>query len=853
MLPFGRERKMGKSIIKAVYAALVFFVALFLIDHVTNKGNMDITTEMSAASLPTVQVLRNKELINSLYGYTQEMDTRFQCETLTPVDIADRKLWLTVQTYGERVAKVSYEVRSADGERLVEDTEIEDFLQSDGKLRLEIELKDLLEKDTEYSFALQLTDATGRKVYYYTRILLCENANHVDEEVEFALDFHSRTFDKQRAQEITKYLESNEDGDNTTFSKVTIHSSFSQITWGSLEVTKETEPEVFVRQINPYVSKIELRYMVSVPENLDINYYNVIEHYYIRYGTERMYLLDYVRDMKSVFQPKNSVYVNNKLLFGITDENIPLMESEDGNIFAFVKENRLFSMNLTDNKLALLFGFYDEEHRDPRDLNKNSDIRIISVDETGNVRFLVYGYMNRGSHEGGVGVTCYYYNSMLNTIEEEIYIPYNGSAGLIKKSVEELAYVNNDNFLFLILDGTIYKVDLVQKTYGVLVENLLYGSYKVSGSNRMIVWQEGNDRNASRKLMLLNLSSGKQTVIEAGGGRFIKPLGFMNEDLIYGVAFKADVSKDAFGATIFPMYQVCIQDERGNVLKEYKKTGVYVTDAAITEGQINLNRVCKTESGSAYINVSDDQILNDVAAESKKNVVEVIPTQDFEKIVQIAAKTKLNPDKIKYLTPKQVMYEGDRKLHIPLRDTEEERYYVYDEAGIQEIVLYENDAILLAENLAGRVYNASGECIWEKSNRLPVNQIMKISEDIISEERGSVAVCLDTILKYEGISRNSAVLLRNGDTMFTILQENLSGAQILDLSGCSLSSVLFYVSRDIPVMALLNDGNAVLIVGYNELNTVIFNPLSGQIKKMGMNDSVDFFEANGNSFFTYVK
>ena len=844
---------MGRTIIKAIYAAFVFFVALFSIDHITNKGNMDITTEMSAATLPTVQVLRDEECINALYGYSAEMDTRFQCETITPVDVADRKMWLYVNTYGNRVSAVSYEVRSADGSRLIEDTQIENFLQTDESVSLEIELKDLLDKDTEYSFALALTDMQGKKTYFYTRILLCENANHVDEQVEFALDFHSRTFDKERAQEITKYLESNEEGDNTTFSEVTIHSSFSQITWGSLKVTRETEPEVFVRQINPYVSKIELRYMVSVPENVDINYYNVSEHYYIRYGTERMYLLDYVRNMDSVFQPENSVYINNKLLFGIASDDIPLMESEDGNIFAFVKENRLFSMNLTDNKMALLFGFYDLQHQDARDLHNNSNIRIISVDETGNVRFLVYGYMNRGSHEGGVGVTCYYYNSMLNTIEEEIYIPYTGSPGLIKKSVEELAYVNNDNFLFLILDGSIYKVDLVQKTYEVLVENLMYGSYKVSGNNRMIVWQDGENRNAGQKLVLLNLSSGKETEITAGSGKYIKPLGFMNEDLIYGMAYKADISKDAFGATIFPMYHICIQDERGNVLKDYKKSGVYVTDAKIENGQINLSRVCKIEGGEAYTEISDDQILNDVAAESRKNAIEIIPTQDFEKIVQIAAKTKLNPNKIKYLTPKQVMYEGERVIHIPMKETAESRYYVYDEHGIQNIALHESDAIILAEELAGRVYNAEGECIWEKSNRVAVNQIMKISADIISEDRGSVAVCLDTILKYEGISRNSAVLLKNGDTMMSILQDNLAEAQILDLSGCSLSSVLYYVSRDIPVMALLNDGNAVLIVGYNELNTVIFNPLSGQIKKMGMNDSADFFEASGNSFFTYVK
>lgn len=844
---------MGKTIIKAVYAVLVFLVAIVLIDNITNKGNMDITTEMSSATLPVVKVVRGEEGINSLFGYTQEMDTRYQCETITPVDISDRKLWFDVATYGNRISKVSYEVRSADGERLVENTQIENFYQTDDSVRLEIELKDLLEKDKEYSFALLLTDEQGKKMYYYTRIILSPLANHVDEQVEFALDFHSRTFDKERAQEITKYLESNEEGDNTTFSNVTIHSSFSQITWGALDVTRETEPEVFVRQINPYVSKIELRYMVSVPENLDVNYYKVTEHYYIRYGVERMYLLNYNRRMDSVFLPKNSVYVNNKLLFGISDANIPMMESEDGNIFAFVKEDRLFSMNLTANKLALLFGFYDGQHRDQRDLYDNNGIRIISVDETGNVRFLVYGYMNRGNREGSVGVTCYYYNSMLNTIEEEIYIPYNGSAGLIKKSVEELAYVNNDSFLFLILDGSIYKVDLIQKTYEVLVENLLYGSYKVSRSNRMIVWQDGSDRNASEKLMLLNLNTGKETQIMAGSGKYIKPLGFMNEDLIYGVAYRADISKDAFGATIFPMYRVCIQDERGNVLKEYEKEGVYVTDAVIEEGQINLARVCKREGGEAYSAISEDQILNDVAAESRKNMIEVIPTQEFEKIVQIAAKTKLKPDKMKYLTPKQVMYEGDRRLHIPMKETQETCYYVYDEYGIREIALHENDAILQAEELSGRVYNAYGECIWEKSNRLPVNQIMKITEESVSEERGSVAVCLDTILKYEGISRNSAVLLKNGETMFSILQENLEQAQILDLSGCSLSSILYYVGRDIPVLALLNDGNAVLVVGYNELNTVIFNPLSGQIKKMGMNDSEDYFEANGNSFFTYVK
>lgn len=86
-----------------------------------------------------------------------------------------------------------------------------------------------------------------------------------------------------------------------------------------------------------------------------------------------------------------------------------------------------------------------------------------------------------------------------------------------------------------------------------------------------------------------------------------------------------------------------------------------------------------------------------------------------------------------------------------------------------------------------------------------------------------------------------------------ILRNNLPDAQILELSGCTLNAVLYYVDRDIPVLAMLGDGNAVLIVGFNELNTVLMDPLTGEVYKKGMNDSTEWFEENGNSFITYIR
>ena len=76
---------------------------------------------------------------------------------------------------------------------------------------------------------------------------------------------------------------------------------------------------------------------------------------------------------------------------------------------------------------------------------------------------------------------------------------------------------------------------------------------------------------------------------------------------------------------------------------------------------------------------------------------------------------------------------------------------------------------------------------------------------------------------------------------------------ILDLSGCPLDAVLYYVNMDIPVLATLQDGGAVLVIGFNELNVVLMDPETGTIYKKGMNDSAQWFAENGNCFIAYAK
>ena len=82
-----------------------------------------MTAPMSAASLPTMAIVEDGQEINQMYGYTMQMDTADMRESITPIKTA-RQINAVVHGYGTEIAGVSYELRSIDGSRLIENTEL---------------------------------------------------------------------------------------------------------------------------------------------------------------------------------------------------------------------------------------------------------------------------------------------------------------------------------------------------------------------------------------------------------------------------------------------------------------------------------------------------------------------------------------------------------------------------------------------------------------------------------------------------------------------------------------------------------------------------------------------------------
>ena len=816
-----------------------------------------MTAEMSKATLPIVYMNVNDEYINPLHGYTTEMEGNYLRGPITPL-MANRSVTFRADLYDAVIAKVSYEVRPLDMSRLIEETEVSDFTYEGDAIYATATLKDLIEDDTEYMLIIKLTTSGGSVIRYYARVINRAEL-YLSEKMEFVRDFSDRTMDKEAAESIKKYMETNADGDNSSYAYVNIHSNFNQLTWGELEPALITDKDMEILEIDETTASIMLKYQVEIMSET----HNVSEFFRLQRG-KRMYLMEYERIMDQVFDADKNVVVNGKILHGMINEKPVGIENDAGTIYAFVQQNALYSYNTSSNTMARLFAFADKDNNDERTRYNAHSIKPMMIDGVGNIWFIVYGYMNRGLNEGKVGVALYYYDCALNTIEEELFIPYTKSYEMLSVEIDNLAYISSRNRLYVFLDGGVYTINITARESEIMQASISETGFFSSDDESIIAWQTGNSVVDFTQIQLFKLNSMTPYTIPSGAGEVVIPLGFMDNDVIYGAARVSDVTTDYTGKTIIPMYSVRIQDQNGNTLKDYHQDGVYVLGIEKSDNLLILSRATRDPDSGELLPIEDDQIVNNKTQTSLKNKLSSVVTEKTETTYQTVLYKGGDGEKssVKVTNPKEVVFEGSRDVSIKDDDTLK-RYYVYAKGKIAGIYSSASEAVEIAGNLYGVVTNKQMAYVWESSNRkastkITSLEISKTTPKADSEEdtpetdnTSSYVKCIDMMLQSGGVYKSSEEEIRR-KSLARVLSDNLE-ADVLDLSGVSLSDVLYYVSRGYPVMAMTGQGTAVIITGYDSKNTILYDPGEERVYKLGMNDSKELFEKAGNRFVTYIK
>lgn len=834
---------MKKTIINVVVVLLVFIASFTLFSHLMNSDNIDKTIELSECTLPTVSAYYGDKQINYLYGYTVNMQGKYMRDTLTPLD-EENKLNIQVQTYGQKVDDIKYEVRSLDTKRLIEDSAVEQFTQENNLIDVRLNIQDLLADNTEYLLNIKLKTEKNDEINYYTRITKSGNY-HVKEMIDFVVNFHNKTLEK--SEDIVTNLESNSTGDNSNYNNVNIHSSFSQVTFGNLDIKQTGVMQIQLKEINSEIGIILLDYRAQLVNSAgETETYDLEEYYRVRYTKDRMYLLDYERTMEEVFNENNNIYYNKAISLGIANDKVEYKANSDGNIVSFVQQGNLYCYNKSNNTITKIYGFSGGD--DIRYENQLHDIKIIDVDESGSTDFIVTGYVVRGEHEGKTGVGVYRYDSVINGVEEKLFITSDKSYEILKMQIGDLSYISAKGVLYISFNGDVYEISLESRQSSILVDSKENGVFKVSENDANMVWQESKNDFESKTLNVINFDSGSKDEITVSDEERIKPIGFIGDDLIYGIARYSDIA--AGGFTVFPMYKVIIVNEKKEIVKEYEPQGMFVTDGIISENMLNMTRM--TYNGSNYVLARGDQIVHSIVKEDEKVVLASIVTEAKKKEYQLQFASQLKEKSPARLYPKIVVYENKDEFSLDIIN-KKIQYYVYQKGKLDNTYTDAAAAFYNASANAGIVVNENQACIYDRIKKYDKYQIEGFPTVSVSEGSDSLTACVRAVLDYYDITADVETAVRDGAQPIDVLKTELGEENVVCPYGQPLDNILYMVSAGYPVIVKTDSNNYAVLVGYDALNTIVMNPLQGKTGYVGLQDSKAMFEAAGNIFVGCVK
>lgn len=669
---------MSKKVIKPIVLIVVFIAALITFCITTNKGNKDMTTKQADATLPVMSFNLDKIKINTLHGYTTEMDPTKMRDCVIPIS-DDRKLSLSISTYGMAVDRISYKIRSMDGKRLVADDEISSFSNKDNTIQADISMPNVMDENTEYLLVFTITSGQDN-VYYYSRIMQTDG-KAAAKVVEFAKKFHDETFIKDDKSFFTTYMETTT-GDRNTLAHVDLTSTVSQITWGSMAAAQYTNPVIALKEINDSYDVVTIDYVMSCVDGKgETEYYNVREYFRLRQTESRMYVLNYERTANQIFNSENSfISDSGSVILGIRSSEAEYRANEAGSVICFVQEGDLYSYDINNGMIIKVFSFRDAEGIDERENWNHHDIKIVSVDEAGSIDFVVYGYMNRGIHEGEVGAGVYHYDGLAHTIDEEAFIPSKTSYEVLKAEMGKMLYLNEKNEFYLMMDDSLYRINLGSMSVKKVVEGLSTGSYCASESNRYFAWVDSANQYSSNTIKVMDLKSGKTFEVKKGDDQYLRPLGFIGEDFIYGQANAADVVSDAAGNTTFPMNGLIILDTSDqSELKTYTPSGGYVEKISVDGYTVTIDLIA--QNNGVYAEIGQDTIMNREADSKQKIALDTSQSDTKLTVSAISIAGGKKPDKLKQLTAQMTINSHDTAVDLKFDDNTV-HFYVYAKGDV---------------------------------------------------------------------------------------------------------------------------------------------------------------------------
>lgn len=349
------------------------------------------------------------------------------------------------------------------------------------------------------------------------------------------------------------------------------------------------------------------------------------------------------------------------------------------------------------------------------------------------------------------------------------------------------------------------------------------------------------------------MNTGKQNIYTCTEEEAIRSLAFMENDFLYGIAQESDIVLLEDGSEIFPMGIVRIVDENGEEVRkfDYSQEQKYVTAAAVKKNRIELQCLKKTAEGR-YETALSEPITGNIQEKVQKIEKKQI-SHEIKRLETIFSfQEAFTERKRKMISPKEVLYEDNRTLNLETEGTKTQIYLVYGKGQLQGLTEELGEAVLWADQMMGSVVDENGQYLWRRGNRKTSVTIESISTQEPADTGNGIEACAQILLRMENDYRDLSEDIAAGKTLFEIL-DAYSEKNVCNLSGCSLSMVLYYVSQGQPAAVITSQGQAELLIGYDSSQVVILDPITGEVRKENLSAAESRYEAFGNVFISFIE
>jgi len=827
-----RRKPIRAGVILAIVISLSFVLGVvfyFVKSFITMEYESAVYSTMEEPTLPVIYVVCGDMEINPMKGYYQEMGNE-AADTVSPLP-EDRKLEIRIDRYGKNITGVRYEIHNLSMSHFIEKTEVEDIRTGGDDVHAVLPIQNLIEKNTQYLLEITL-DLGEREVNYYTKILWSDH-DYGAQMAALAKDFTSKTFDYETARELTAYMETDPKEENKDLGEVTIGSSYSQLTWGSTGMHPVSGYQVYLRECDGIMGAVEVSYRTKMTVPSGDEEYSNCDQFTMRMGAERIYIMNYNRKTYEVFSGSKHRFAGLKIMLGITNGGVlSTAESPGGQYIAFKTDKELWCYDQVNKKAVNVFSFRSREDDGVRSGWRSHDIKILGVSDTGTIDFAVYGYMNRGRHEGYNGLVYYSYSSATGATTESFFAPFAKSTEKIALELKELCTKGGSEMFFFKQNGTVIAVDLKSLEMMEIVAGLTDGTCLSDAGQTRFAWVE-NGRYGSDEVKVMNITTGATQSLVTGNTDVFLLLCFSGSDLVLGRADRDDLWMTGRRTRSLPCYKLEIYDEDLHIIMEYEKSGCYIDDFVKDNNRFLFNLYQKNVEDS-YLKVNSDTIVcADDNEYSDKKRIGTTESGDKQTVYYVGIDEEIkNTKKLKISVPDSVSYENSGNVEIRAEDT----------TGVIDFFAYANGRLLGKSSSFQKALNMSYDAFgW------------------ITDKNGTVVYnrCDRSTYYTAKEPFRLAQPLVSGLDSFSGNRVTEDGYLLIDALGISLNQVLNFVYKDRPVMVLFKDGTYRLIYGYDTKNIKLYYPAeeggTSATEVISREAAEEQFALNGNNFLCFAR